>query len=52
MLLKALDNYCVTFTPSDTHSHTDGGVNHARQKPAHGEKLGSGVLLRDISTLS
>ena len=27
---------CITFT----HSHTDGGGNHARHQPAHREQLG------------
>ena len=35
-----------------THSHTDGGVSHARRQPAHREQLGRGVLLRDTSTLA
>jgi len=34
--------YCLKFTHSYTHSHTDGGVYHARQQPA-----GLGALLRD-----
>ena len=36
-----------TFIHS-THSHTDGGVNHARGQPASREQLG---LLRDTVTL-
>ena len=30
----------ITLTHSFTHSHTDGGVNHARQEPARQEQLG------------
>jgi len=34
---------CLTFT----HSHTDGGVNHARQKPTHPlEQLGNTSTLK------
>ena len=44
--------YCLTFTHSYAHSHTDGGVSHARQQPAHLEQVGLGALLRDTSTLS
>ena len=31
---KALYNIALTFTHSCTHSHTDGGVSHARRQPA------------------
>ena len=44
---KRLTN-CLTFT----HSHTEGGVNHARQQPARQEQLGGGFCIRDTSTLS
>ena len=42
--------YCLTFTHSCTHSHTDGGVNNARWQAACLDQLGLGVLLRDTST--
>ena len=32
----ALQRLCSTFT----HSHTDGGGNHARHQPTHREQLG------------
>ena len=51
--LKALNlQYCLKFPHSCTHSHTDGGVSHARRQPAHLEQSGCGVLLRDTSTPS
>ena len=50
LLSKALCN--VAFTHSCTHSHTDGGVSHARRQPARQEQLGLGALLRDTSTLA
>ena len=45
--------YCQTFTNthSCTHSHTDGGVNHAGRQPALQEQSGWDVSLRDNSTL-
>jgi hypothetical protein len=45
--LKAFLQYCVTFTHSYTHSHTDGGVSHAGRQPARREPLGGGILLRE-----
>lgn len=33
-----------------SHSHTAGGVNHAKQQPTHQEQLGLGILLRDTLT--
>jgi hypothetical protein len=30
--------YCLTFTHSGTHSHTDGGVSHARRQPLRREQ--------------
>jgi len=50
MATKAL-YICLTFTHSYTHSHTDGGVSHARRQPARRELLRLGVLLMDTSTL-
>ena len=35
-----------------THSHTDGGISHARRQPARREQLGWVVLLRDTLTLA
>ena len=40
----------LTFTHSCTHSHTDGGVSHARRQSARREQLGCGVSLRDTDT--
>ena len=44
-------HYCPTLTHSCTHSHTDGGVSHARRQLARQGQLGWGVLLRDTLTL-
>ena len=44
---------CTIFAShSRTHSHTDGGVSHARRQPARREQLGLGALLKHTSTLS
>ena len=43
---KSALQYCITFTHSCTHSHTDGGVNHARRQPAGEEQSGWGVCSR------
>ena len=40
----------ATYNHSFTHSHTDGGVNHAGRQPARQERSGLGALLRDTST--
>ena len=37
----------ATYNHSCTHSHTDGGVNHTRQRPVRREPSGWGALLRD-----
>ena len=41
--LKALYNYCLTFTHSYTHLHPDGGDSHAGRQPAGQERSGRGV---------
>ena len=38
--LKALYNIVLTFTYSCTHSHIDGGVDHAGRQPARQEQSG------------
>ena len=41
-MFKELYNECLIFTQSyghsNTHSHSDGGVTHARRHPARGEQ--------------
>ena len=44
--------YCLTFIQSYTHSHTDDAVRRARERPAHQQQLGRGVLRGDTSTQS
>ena len=36
-------NYCLTLTYSCTHSHTDGGVSHARRQAEYIRVYNSGV---------
>ena len=49
---RSAEQYYLTFTHSCTHSHTDGGVNHAMQQPARREQLGLGVKHRVTLTLN
>ena len=40
MAVQSALQYCLTITRSFTHSHTDGGVDHARRQPARREQSG------------
>ena len=40
----ALNRFFITFT----HSHTDGGGNHARHQQTHGEQLGVQSLAQGL----
>ena len=51
LLSKALHSIAWR-SPIHAHSHTDGGVDHARRRPALREQLGLCVSLRDTSTLT